>query len=143
MMKWRWLPLVLCVMLPMTMRALGPDKPSPDVVARLDAMQKQLDRIEELLQKSAFSQNQPSVEAGRVQVSILGQVNVPGVYNVEPNAPIGVLIAMAHGGTRIANLGNVSVVPKKGKPFKVDARKSAQTYKVKSGDIVTVGEAYY
>jgi len=110
------------------------------VDARLRAIEQQLDRIEQLLRGSVPIAAQPDNGPGRIQVTILGQVNTPGVYIVDPDTPIGSLIGLAHGYTHIADRKHISVSPRQGPTVKVNASADPRAYKLRSGDIVTVPE---
>jgi hypothetical protein len=117
-------------------------KEAGSIDARLKAVELQLDRIEHLLRASTPVAAQPDDEPGRIRVTILGQVNVPGVYSVDTDAPIGSLIALAGGFTRIADATRVSVWPTKGAKIKINSS-DPRAYKLKAGDIMTVGEGWF
>ena len=111
--------------------------------ARLRAIELRLDRIEHLLRASTAVATDTDDGSDRIKVTVLGQVNVPGVYEVDFNAPIGSLIALAGGYTHVADASHISVATRKGKKIKVNASKDPRAYKLKGGDIVTVGEGWF
>ena len=85
--------------------------------------------------------------------TILGQVQKPGSYPIEGSEEISLLqaIGMAGGYTRIANPGKITIKRREGgeeKVLRVDAKKMAKSqtdssFRVKAGDVITVGESLF
>lgn len=85
--------------------------------------------------------------------TILGQVAKPGSYAIEGSESISLLdaIGMAGGYTRIANPSKVTVKRRVGGQetvIRVDAKKMARSssdssFRVQSGDVITVGESIF
>lgn len=105
---------------------------------RLDAIEQKLSRIESLLRASAPVARMPNEEPGRIRVTILGEVNSPGVYVVDPNTPLDTLIALARGYMANAASSKISITHGDGTIIKVDGRNNSPSYKLKGDDIVKV-----
>jgi protein involved in polysaccharide export with SLBB domain len=85
--------------------------------------------------------------------TVLGQVQRPGSYPIQGSETISLLdaVGMAGGYTRIANPGNVTVKRREGGQetvTRIDARKMAKsgadsTFRVRPGDVITVGESIF
>ncbi len=117
------------------------NKPDP-VEIRLQAIEARLARIEALVRASTTGNKMPEAAPGQIRVTILGEVNAPGVYALDSDSPIATLVAMAGGFTKIANQKKIVVVGADNKSIEINAKDAPRAYNLKEGDVVTVGESW-
>lgn len=118
------------------------NKPDP-VEVRLQAIEARLARIEALVRASTTGNKMPEAAPGQIHVTILGEVNAPGVYALDADSPIATLVAMSGGFTKIANQKKIVVVGADNKSIEINAKDAPRAYTLKEGDVVTVGESNY
>lgn len=112
--------------------------------------------VEELLRKDYLVNPQVTISVMQFatkQITILGQVARPGVYEIPARQNVDVLqaIGMAGGYTRIASPSRITVKRNEGgqeSVFKVDGKRMASregegAFSVMPGDVITVGESIF
>jgi protein involved in polysaccharide export with SLBB domain len=112
--------------------------------------------VEELLRKDFLVNPQVTINVLQLamkQITILGQVTRPGVYEIASRQSMDVLqaIGMAGGYTRIAHPGHITVKRTEAgeeKVYKIDGKRMAsredeEPFRVLPGDVITVGESIF
>ena len=116
--------------------------PGDPLELRLQAIEKRLANIEELLRDGVPRGSASSVKAGEIRVTVLGEVKTPGVYALQTEAPLASLIALAHGYTDVAKQRKVTIDRIGAETLTLDA-KGQQRTALKDGDIVTVPKSVF
>jgi protein involved in polysaccharide export with SLBB domain len=97
---------------------------------------------EELIREYRVELQNPSITITPLRrVYVLGEVNKPGLYNVDPTVSLGGAVALAGGATGTGDLNQIHVV-RNGRQVlaRVSAETALQSGDIRSGDQIFVGQ---